>query len=388
MNKNIIVRLGLIALIAWLVPVAVAAQGVCHIQGHMEKDSLRFTKAKIEKLYLSKLNEFDQFVKIDSTSVVNGDFKFQYTLKENEPIVMFFITGFDNGDIPVWVEPGTVTVSIHDAAFASGARVSGTATNNLYAEYKAINQRCINVQQDSIRQFVAKYGEAYMDSPEGMARLLRSGAAEVLVCEADRLQFLLDHNDSPLAPIMLERELAYNFDADYANKLVKALSPTLHKHPYYQLFSNYIKAQNLKAGGELPDVKLPLISGETKYLSDYAGKYVILDFWASWCAPCLKELPYIRQIYELTQAHKDKMVLISFSLDNKKNNWLNGMKKHNLENPGWVHASDLLGWGSQTAKLLGVEAIPQIIVVDPEGKAVSFKLRGEELVKKVKELCN
>src|SRR3712207_8635935 len=106
MNKNIIVRLGLIALIAWLVPAAVAAQGVCRIQGHMDKDSLRFTKAKIEKLYLSKLNEFDQFVKIDSTSVVNGDFKFQYTLKENEPIVMFFITGFDNGDIPVWVEIG------------------------------------------------------------------------------------------------------------------------------------------------------------------------------------------------------------------------------------------------------------------------------------------
>lgn len=362
------------------------AQTTCTITGQIQRDSLRFAKQRIEKIYLSYTDEFDRFITQDSAIVKDGQFTINHKIKEGEPVMMCFLTGFDNGNIPIWIEPGNIQVLVPNAAFPAGARIKGGFTNDLYEEYKKIAQRCIDIQQDSINAFVSQYGREYMNTPEANTRLLRLGAAALLTCNAERIDFLLDHNDSPLAPLMFQKEIAYHFDANDSEKLLKALSPALHKHPYYRNFYNYIKAQNLKEGGELPDIKLPLDNGEVKYLSDFRGKYVVLDFWASWCGPCLKELPLIKQLYTDMKDKSDRFTLISVSLDNKEVAWRTAMKSHDMQHPGWVHASDLLGWGSPSAKLLGIEAIPKILLIDPEGRAISFNLRGEELIRKVKEV--
>lgn len=384
MNKLSLRTLLFFVILLLLPAVSVAQQ--CVINGRMGKDSLRFSKARLNMVYLSQVNEFDQFVKVDSALVQNGVFRFSYSVDPKAPLLMYFITGFDNGEIPVWLEPGEITVQIRDAAFPSGALVRGTSTNELYNQYKAFGQQCIDVQNDTIRSWAQRYGATWLDSPEGRARMNTMGAAEVFRCESNRLQFLLDYNDSPLAPLMMEREMVWHFSQLYAERMVKSLSPSLATHPYFLSFSNYVKAQNLRVGGELPDIKIPLADGTVKHLSDYRGKYVVLDFWASWCVPCIKELPLIKRLYQDTRDKSDRFALISFSLDNKEPNWRNAMTRNDMVQPGWIHASDLLGWGSPAAKLLGIEAIPKMIIVDPEGKAVSFDLRGEELVRKMKSL--
>ncbi|MGI6242637.1 MAG: thioredoxin-like domain-containing protein [Prevotella sp.] len=364
------------------------AQSKCVINGTMDKDLLRYTKKEITKLYLNYLDEYDRLIPIDSTSVSNKSFKFEHTLKADDPVLMYFITGFDNGSIPVWVEPGEVKIHVRDAAFPTGSLATGTVTNELYNQYRSFERKATEEQNVVVNAMTKEHGEAYVDSEEGMNQRLQVGAAALLRCNAARIRFLIEHNDSPLAPLMLERELSYLYEKEFNEKLVASISPVLHNHPYYRSFSNTVKAIDISQGSDIPDITIPLVGGEVKHISDYQGKYVLLDFWASWCGPCLREMPKIKEVYEAGLAHQDKFVLISFSLDNKKQLWLDALKKHDMQKPGWVHGSDLFAWGSPAVKYLGIDAIPKTVLIDPEGKIISMSLRGDEMVKRVKQILS
>ena len=362
------------------------AQQVCTIKGSLGNDSLRYTPERVKMVYLTTMDECDRPVTLDSAKVKKNKFTFKYKMKEGDPILMHFISGFDNGSTPLVVEPGVVNVEIKKAAYPVGAKVWGTKNNDLYAEYSAIGARCTQSQSEALKLLIEKHGEQWIDSDEGWKVRYRVGASALITCTEERIKFLLDHNDCPLTPLLMEREISYMLSNTYAEMLLNSISPTLHNHPYYRAFSNTVRALDLRVGGELPDIRIPLRDGTSKYLSDFKGKYVLLDFWASWCGPCLKELPHLKKIYDDTRANKDKFVIVSFSIDNKEKAWKDAIKSKDLDREGWIHGSDLLGWGSPAARLLGVSAIPKIILIDPEGKAISFTLRGEELVRRVNQI--
>ena len=367
---------------------ALQAQNVCTIKGHIVKDSLRYTRTPIKKVFLNRIDEYDRTTAIDSAELKNGRFEFRYTIPTDEPIQLYGISGFDNGFPVFFVEPGEVNVEMPNGAYPNGATITGTPNNDLYTQYKNLTQRSINEQGDSLKMLTTRYSKDYIDTKEGRQHWLRIGAESVVRCNADRIDFLLDHNDSPLAPIMMEREIHYMLSNRYAEQLCNALSPVLKEHPYYRSFNNTVRALDLKVGNELPDITLPLIDGSKHKLSDYRGKYVLLDFWASWCGPCMREIPHLKQLYTETKAQQDKFVIISFSVDTKEKDWKKAIETKGINLAGWIHCSDLLGWRSPSAKFMGVEAIPQMILINPEGKAISFSLRGEELVRRVKQILN
>lgn len=365
---------------------AIEAQDQCVIRGTIGNDSLRYAKEKINKLYLIELDEYDRSIVIDSANVVNNQFLFTRNIDKDAPIMMYLIGGFDNGYVSVFLEPGEIDVYINKAAFPNGAKVTGTPTNNLYREFKQISADCIQAQGDTLKSLMKEKGEHWLDSEEGMTEWSRIGALSLIEANVRLVQFLVEHNDSPITPLMLEKEIFYIFDKEYAKTLAGIVSPKLEKHPYNISFQNTIKALDLRVGGELPNIILKLANGEKKYLNDYRGKYVVLDFWASWCGPCIREIPHLKKIYDDYASKGDKLTIISVSLDDKENSWREAMKNHDIDREGWIHASDLLGWKSPSASLLGVKAIPQIILLDPEGKAISFTLRGEELVRRIKQI--
>lgn len=379
-------RLFVFSIIVSLASICSWAQNACLIQGEINSLILRSSKS-IEKVYLNSMDEYERLTLIDSATVSkDGKFEMHRPIEANTLTKMHMLTGFDNGAIMLWVEPGTVRIHIKDAKYPTGAIVSGTPTNDLQKEYNAFKDQCIQVQNDTLKLMHATRGQAWIDSKEGIQRRTEVGNVAVMQQISDKISFLLAHTDSPLAPLFMEKELMHSLEESILVRILRSMSPSLYEHPYYKSFRNAVLARFLKVGSEAPDAELSLPDGKKTTLNDLRGKYVLLDFWASWCGPCRREIPNVIRLYEETLPQKEKFVIVSFSLDNKEKAWKDAIGQWAMDKEGWIHASDLMGWQSSVAKLFGVTAIPKTVLIDPEGKIVSLSLRGEEMVRHIKQL--
>ena len=168
---------------------------------------------------------------------------------------------------------------------------------------------------------------------------------------------------------------------------MRALPKKLHAHPMYGELVNQIKAANLAVGKPAPDIEGKSQSHKVVKLSELRGKYVLLDFWASWCAPCRREFPVLKDAL----AYSEKVgnfVVYSFSLDNKEKEWIDCIDRNKLVHKNWLHLTDLKAWNSEAVKLFNVTGVPRTVLLSPSGKVIAFDLRGEELLKKVKRIVD
>ena len=137
----------------------------------------------------------------------------------------------------------------------------------------------------------------------------------------------------------------------------------------------------IKVGQIAPDFTLPDPSGKMISLNSFRGKYVLVDFWASWCGPCRQENPNVVKAY---QQYKGKnFTILGVSLDKTKDKWQQAIKEDGL---AWNHVSDLKFWDSAVVPLYGINAIPTNFLLDPQGKVIAANLRGPALEAKLKEV--
>jgi thiol-disulfide isomerase/thioredoxin len=155
---------------------------------------------------------------------------------------------------------------------------------------------------------------------------------------------------------------------------VKELSSKMNGEP--------AAAPESSSGTIAPEISLPTPAGDTIKLTSTRGSVVLLDFWASWCAPCRKENPNLVNVYNIY--HKKGFQIYQVSLDKTKEAWEKGILDDHLDK--WIHVSDVKYWNSIVVPLYKVESIPCNFLLDKDGRIIASNLRGEQLQKKLAEI--
>ncbi len=195
-------------------------------------------------------------------------------------------------------------------------------------------------------------------------------------------EIIRDNRDNEL-PAKYIKDAMYQFSYE---ELKNALDPktAYYNHPDVapakMLLAGYEKR---KPGIQFHELSMKDPADKDVTLSQWVGKgnYVLVDFWASWCGPCRKEMPYVITAYE--QFHPKGFEVVGVSFDQKKDAWINAIQQMGMQ---WPQMSDLKGWKCAASDLYGVSSIPSNVLVDPQGKIVAMDLRGEKLLNKLTEI--
>ena len=200
---------------------------------------------------------------------------------------------------------------------------------------------------------------------------------------------VFDEERETLIPVAFVSEYQQVFGQEKLDSVL-ATKPAWASHPIVQQQVQQWarqKAQeekkNAYVGKQFTDLEEADADGKMHKLSEYVGKgkWVLVDFWASWCGPCMQEMPNVVAAYE--KYHAKGFDVVGLSFDNKKEPWLKAIADKNLS---WIHLSDLKGWKTVASEVYGVNSIPDNLLIDPQGKIVARGLRAQGLQNKLKEI--
>lgn len=330
------------------------------------------------KVYLSRVSETESTT--DSTEVKNGAFTFTGVIAE--PLLYSLRPANARGGKEFFLESGAITLEgSKDSLYK--ATVKGSSTQDVYAGFSE-GWKLVSARAGDIYQRLDKAnqgGKVKLDSLTRKAFDVEFAALQVFhdsIVDA----YISKHAASPAAArIILNRYVTYQ-QVDKAAEQYKVLDKKVQQSLYGREIVKALESDARTAPGKTaPDFTQQDTTGKHITLSGLRGKYVLVDFWASWCGPCRKENPNVVAAYN--KFHEKGFDIIGVSLDNKKEAWTRAIRADGLT---WYHVSDLKGWANAAAAAYNVKSVPANFLLDKTGKIVARNLRGEDLEKKLSEL--
>jgi peroxiredoxin len=347
------------------------------------------SNSKGETIYLEKLAQTG-VSKVDSSTINE---KGEFLMNAFSPSIGFYRLRITDANFAMMVLDSAQKVSITGDARDLGNtfKADGSPDTKLFLEYNALAQNQKR-RTDSLENiFRTALVTMKMDSlkADSLSKVLQKPYEEMAKEYSDVVANKIKANTSSFASIMAIQQLRPEEYLDVFVALDKGLTEKYPNNTDIKSFHGMVqqtqmmvaKTEAIKVGNEAPELMLPMPNNKELALSSLRGKVVLIDFWASWCGPCRKEMPNVKKAYE---KYKNKgFEIYGVSLDKERAAWIEAISEDGLT---WPQVSDLKFWQSEAAQIYAVQSIPYTVLIDRDGKIVATELRGAELDKKLAEI--
>lgn len=335
------------------------------------------------------LLSWDNGSSAEEANLVNGKFEIKGTI--TEPVIATISLQeenppknkvFDNEEFNrnnLWLFLDTGNISIISKTFLSEAVVNGTSTVNDFYSYQQqikkiaeLENKTVNVYNEYSKAKNAEATNLLLDVYKKLQSLLYN----------EQMAFVKKNPSSLVSLFLVQDALGADMDAAKGEPMFALLSNTLQQSMQGIKIKAMIETgKKSMVGTAAADFTQPDANGHAVLLSSFKGKYLLVDFWASWCGPCRAESPNLVKAYE--KYNGKGFQIFSVSLDESKDKWL---KAVNDDHYNWTQVGDMKGWNNAAARQFGVQGIPFNMLLDPNGVIIARNLRGDELVKKLEEI--
>lgn len=318
----------------------------------------------------------------DSATFKNGAFEFKGTTDVPQSVGLTIRRDGKFGNMfgrregtRVYLEPGPVVVTTPDSL--RNAHVTGGPVNTDDQRLQT-SLKVVLAKMDAFGAELNKTPEAQRTAPEFAART--KAQFEAFNKEfVQRTRDFIKANPNSWVSLDVLEGLGMWQAPQYAKvaPLYAAFSPALKNSPQGRRYGELVQGLKATAVGEPAPAFAQLTpDGKTVALADYRGKYVLIDFWASWCGPCRAENPALIKAYNQFKGRSFDIIGVSLDDEKGREKWLKAIQDDQLT---WTQVSDLKGTQNEAAQRYHVRSIPQNFLIDPSGKIIAFNLRGEEL---------